>query len=74
MERLTHHEWDAGLVDQCSSGPWFTGWMQHVERPPEPSPVEAPRTWLLERGWHRDFHFIHLGELPRALRESPRAY
>ena len=37
---------------------------------PESSPVEPPETWLLERGWHRDSHFLHLGELPRALRDE----
>ncbi|MDB4939538.1 MAG: hypothetical protein JWP87_6510 [Labilithrix sp.] len=68
---LKHHEWDAGLCDPCSSGPWFEGWMQDVPRPPEPSPVQDAETWLLRRGWHRDFFYIHLGELPLAVR--PRA-
>jgi REP element-mobilizing transposase RayT len=71
---LKHHEWDAGLCDPCSSGPWFDGWMQDVARPPDPSPVEGAQTWLLRRGWHRDFFYIHLGELPLAARpQSPRA-
>jgi hypothetical protein len=70
---LKHGEWDAGLVDPCSSGPWFDGWMQSVERPPEPSPTESAVTWLLRRGWHDDFFYIHLGELPLALRaQMPR--
>jgi putative transposase len=65
---LKHHEWDAGLVDPCSSAPWFGGWM-HRPRPPDtPRPTEAPRTWLLERGWHDNVRFLHRGELPRALR------
>jgi REP element-mobilizing transposase RayT len=65
---LKHHEWEAGLVDPYSSAPWFAGWM-HRPRPPDTeSPVERPRTWLLDRGWHDDAHFLHRGELPRALR------
>jgi putative transposase len=67
---LKHQEWDAGLVDPCSSGPWFEGWMQNVERPPHPPPVERAQTWLLRRGWHGDIDFIWLGELPRALRDK----
>ena len=68
---LKHHEWDAGLVDPCSSAAWFDGWMQVVEPPPSPPPTEPPRTWLLERGWlgRGGFpRYIHLGELPQALR------
>jgi len=37
-------------------------------RPPDPSPVEPARTWLLDWGWHRGRDYIHLGEVPRALR------
>ena len=69
---LKHHEWDAGLVDPCSSAPWFDAWM-HRPRPPDtPSPTEPARTWLLRRGWHDDIHFLHRGELPRALRGPTR--
>lgn len=72
---LKHQEWDAGLVDPCSSGLWFEGWMQRVEPPEMPSPVAAAQTWLLRRGWQGDVDFGHLGELPRALRDRmpPRA-
>lgn len=63
-----HGESEAGLVDECFSAPWFSGWMQRVEPPPEPSSTETARTWLLERGWHDNIHFLHLGELPRAAR------
>lgn len=69
---LKHHEWDAGLVDACSSAPWFSGWMHAPAPPEEPSPVEKAQTWLLERGWKGKEafpRFIHLGELPRALRD-----
>ena len=68
---LKHHELDAGLVDPCSSAAWFTGWMQRFDPPPEPPPTAEPETWLLERGWKgRDGfpRYIHLGELPAALR------
>jgi len=65
---LKHGEHEAGLVDECSSAPWFSGWMQRVVPPTEPSPTEPARTWLLERGWHDNIHFLHLGELPRAVR------
>jgi REP element-mobilizing transposase RayT len=67
-----HGEHDVGFLDPCSSGPWFTGWMQVLAPPPDPSPVEAARTWLLDWGWHRGRDFIHLGEMPRAAR-APRA-
>jgi REP element-mobilizing transposase RayT len=65
---LKHGELDVGLVDPFSSGPWFQGWMQVLERPPDPSPVMPARTWLLDWGWHRGRDFIHLGERPRAAR------
>ena len=42
--------------------------MQAIALPADPSPVQSAETWLLDRGWHDDLHFIHLGELPRALR------
>ncbi|MDB4933486.1 MAG: hypothetical protein JWP87_458 [Labilithrix sp.] len=69
---LKHHEWDDGLIDPCSSAPWFTGWMHKPEPPAEPSPVERARTWLLRKGWHGDVRFLNRGELPRALREATR--
>jgi REP element-mobilizing transposase RayT len=69
---LKHHEWDTGLVDPCSSAPWFTGWMHGPAPPDIPSPVAPARTWLLRRGWHDDVRFIHQGELPSALREPTR--
>ena len=72
---LKHHEWDAGLIDPCSSAAWFAGWMHAPAPPSEPPPTEPPRTWLLERGWlgRGAFpRFLHRGELPRALRGSAR--
>jgi REP element-mobilizing transposase RayT len=42
-------------IDAASSGAWFDGWRRE---PPtawvgEPSPVAAPRSWLLRVGWRR---------------------
>jgi len=68
---IKHGEWDVGIIDPFSSAPWFQGFMQVLERPPEPSPVEPPRTWLLDWGWHQGRDYIHLGEMPRAVRVMP---
>lgn len=58
-----------GLIDPCSSGPWFKGWMQLIEPPREPAAVVAPRTWLLSEGWTTvGYGLIHTGELPRSAR------
>ena len=65
---LKHGELDVGLIDPCSSGPWFRDWMHPPEPPPEPTPVASARTWLLHRGWHDGWNFLFPGELPHALR------
>lgn len=39
-----HGEVDVGLLDPCSSGPWFTGWSHTLEPPSAPSPVEGATT------------------------------
>ncbi len=65
---LKHGIADVGLIDPFSSGFWFEGWMQVLARPPAPCPLEPPRTWLLDWGWHRGRDFIHLGEVARAAR------
>jgi REP element-mobilizing transposase RayT len=65
---LKHGEHDVGLIDPCSSARWFDGWIHKPDPPLEPSPTAPPRTWLLERGWHDGYRFLHLGEVPRALR------
>ncbi len=66
---LKHGEVDVGLLDPCSSGPWFTGWVDPLERPPDASPVVAATTWVLRGGWiTRGGGRIRLGEVPRALR------
>jgi putative transposase len=65
---LKHQEWEGGLVDTCSSAPWFQGWMHKPNLPDEPAPVERARTWLLHTGWHRKLNYLNRGELPRAMR------
>ena len=71
---LKHGEAAVGLLDPCSSGPWFDGWHHAPSRPPDPSPVARPGTWLLRTGWQlTGIGFIHLGERPRAARAARRA-
>ncbi|MDB4936434.1 MAG: hypothetical protein JWP87_3406 [Labilithrix sp.] len=67
---LKHGETDVGLVDPCSSGPYFEGWMHGLE-PPSRDPYVGRRalTWLLAKGWE-PLGFIHRGELPKAARAS----
>ena len=64
---LKHGRDAQGLLDPCSSGAWFKGWMHDRHAPPtEPPAVEPARTWLLRVGWwERGGGFIHLGERPR---------
>jgi REP element-mobilizing transposase RayT len=65
---IKHGEYDVGLVDPCSSAPWFTGWMHRRDPPPpRPSPTEPPSTWLLERGWSTvGLGPLNIGEVPRS--------
>jgi REP element-mobilizing transposase RayT len=67
---LKHGEVDVGLIDPCSSAPWFDGWMHRREpRPPAPPASLPPSTWLLERGWATaGLGYLNVGEVPRALR------
>jgi putative transposase len=67
---LKHEVNDVGLLDPCSSGPWWDGWLHILDPPSAPSPVQHPTTWLLRRGWRgtTGFGFIHLGERPRPAR------
>ena len=69
---LKHHEFEDGLVDPFSSAQWFEGWMHKPDPPEEPPPVERAKTWLLRRGWHDGYWYLHRGELPRALRAPTR--
>jgi putative transposase len=68
---LKHGENDVGLLDPCSSGPWWDGWLHILDPPTEPTPVQRPDTWLLRRGWRgtTGFGYIHLGERPSAVRQ-----
>ena len=67
---LKHGVVDEGLVDPKSSAPWFNGYMhRRTPVPEEPDVTTAARTWLLDDGWKRAFPgFIHVGEVPKALR------
>ncbi|MDB4996628.1 MAG: hypothetical protein JWM74_4060, partial [Myxococcaceae bacterium] len=67
---LKHGEWEVGLVDPCSSAPWFSGWMHRREpEPPEPDAGAPPSTWLLEKGWSTvGLGYLNVGEVPRAVR------
>ncbi len=53
--------------DRFSSGPWFDGWEDPVERlygpPNRPAPTRRPLTWLLGVGWRRG-GLISLSEVP----------
>jgi REP element-mobilizing transposase RayT len=43
-------------LDPCATGFWFDGWKGPRPRwslTAQPSPVRAPRTWLLTTGWRR---------------------
>lgn len=66
---LKHGVCDVGLLDPCSSAPWFTGWMHREKPPPEAPPATSPpSTWLLDEGWSTvGLGYLNLGELPRAL-------
>jgi putative transposase len=66
---LKHGEWEVGLIDPCSSAPWFGGWMHRREPiPPVPHAAERAWTWLLDEGWSTvGLGYLHVGEVPRAL-------
>ncbi len=66
---MKHGEWQVGLVDPCSSAPWFDGWMHRREPvPPERFAGERASTWLLDEGWSTvGLGFISVGEVPRAV-------
>lgn len=67
---MRHGEWEAGLVDPCSSAPWFDGWMHRRDpKPPDPPPTESASTWLLEEGWTTaGIGWLVVGEVPRSVR------
>ena len=65
---LKHGEWEVGLVDPCSSAPWFVGWMHRREPKPQgPPATQPPSTWLLDTGWSTvGLGPLNVGEVPRA--------
>jgi REP element-mobilizing transposase RayT len=65
---IKHGEYEVGLVDPCSSAPWFDGWQHRREpQPTRPCPAQPPSTWLLEKGWSTvGLGALNLGEVPRA--------
>ncbi len=66
---LKHGEWEVGLIDPCSSAPWFHGWMHRREPiPPELHAGQRAWTWLLHQGWSTvGLGLLNVGEVPRAL-------
>jgi putative transposase len=66
---LKHGEWEVGLIDPCSSAPWFGGWMHRREPVPKDEHAgERAWTWLLDEGWSTTgLGWLHVGEVPRAL-------
>jgi hypothetical protein len=67
---LKHGIAEEGLIDSRSSAPWFEGFMHRREREPDtPDVTVKARTWVLGEGWVRAAHgYIHVGEVPKALR------
>jgi len=67
------HNWKktvrgADWLDPCATGYWFDGWKGPRPRwstSSQPSPVCAPRTWLLTTGWRRH-GLIGFDERPRS--------
>jgi hypothetical protein len=65
LQNHRHHVPSRFLVDENSSGPWFTGWAQPLPLPPTEPPVAEPATWLAKRGWKR-YGPIRFAEAPSA--------
>ena len=65
---LKHGEYDVGLIDPCSTAPWFDRWMHRREpKPPDRPAAKPPSTWLLEKGWSTaGLGYLNVGEVPRA--------
>jgi putative transposase len=53
LQNHLHHRPSRGIVDECSSARWFTGWAHPLGPADTPSPVAAPKTWLARVGWRR---------------------
>jgi len=65
LQNHRHHRPSRHLVDECSSGRWFTGWTEELPPPTTPCPVTDARTWLLRVGWRRH-GLVDLDEGPRS--------
>ena len=52
-------------TDEFSSGGWFEGWKEALEKPKRASPCLRPRTWLLKKGWKKR-GLIGFEESPRS--------
>jgi hypothetical protein len=57
-------------IDPRSSGRWFGGWARAFPAA-DPSPLAAPRTWLIIAGWRRAGGPIDLAEGPTFSRGPP---
>jgi len=60
------------LVDPASSGRWFDGWRERIERAKDPPAVAPAGTWLLSVGWRRR-GLVSLVEVPGGRRARRRA-
>ena len=52
LHNARHHGRAYTGVDLFSSGPWFTGWIDHTPFT-NPSPIARATSWLLTIGWKR---------------------
>ena len=53
LQNARKHGSTYAKTDEFSSGPWFEGWKEALEKPKRASPCLRPRTWLLKKGWKR---------------------
>jgi len=64
LQNFRKHHRAAPGIDPRSSGRWFDGWTRPPVKPPGPSPVAQPRTWLARIGWRRAGGLIDPAESP----------
>ena len=65
LQNARKHGSQYETTDEFSSGPWFEGWKESLEKPRRASPCLRPRTWLLRKGWKRR-GLIGFEESPRS--------
>ena len=53
LQNHRHHRRSRYVVDECSSGRWFNGWVEPLGPADTPAPVAEPGTWLARVGWRR---------------------